>query len=167
MSQRTGYLLLLLNLCTVALFLTAGLFPGGQVPIHSHLDSNNGGTLVAGQGFAVGSNAIILWNGTGGCPTGFTEVTAARGFYPRGMLAAGETIATTTGTALTANENRPVGQHNHTTTPLLSDGTAGGVTNQTITSSAANTLTNVTVNNAGAVAGTNAPYYLVQFCAKT
>lgn len=116
------------------------------------------------------SGLTVLYDGTGGCPIGWVELTAMRGMYPRGMLAAGETIATSVGTALTANENRATGQHAHTqqlwttstggTQPLVAAGNAPST-------GAFAWPGSLTTANAGSVAGTNAPYYLVQFCKKS
>src|SRR5881296_906704 len=54
----------------------------------------------------VPQGAILLIDSGTPCPSGYSEVTTLRGRYPRGILAAGETIGSTVGTALTANENR-------------------------------------------------------------
>src|SRR3989442_15189692 len=105
----------------------------------------------------VPQGAILLID-SGTCPSGFTEVTALRGRYPRGMLATGETIGTTVGTAMTANESRPAGAHTHaqtgqTYTPVLNSDQSGA-TNQTSTSRADFALRNT--DNGGLIAGTNA-----------
>jgi len=57
------------------------------------------------------SNTVIFYNGTS-CPSGWTELTSARGRYLVGLPLSG-TLAGTAGTALSNLENRPVGQHNH------------------------------------------------------
>ncbi len=59
--------------------------------------------------------AIIFYDGTS-CPTGYAEVTGARGRYIVGLPAAG-TLAGTAGTALSNIEDRPVGQHLHSVDP--------------------------------------------------
>jgi hypothetical protein len=58
---------------------------------------------------------MIVHVSTPGCPTGWTELTAARGRYLVAKPSAG-TLGGTVGTALTDQENRDVGQHAHTGT---------------------------------------------------
>ncbi|MEX2055042.1 MAG: hypothetical protein WD972_02570, partial [Candidatus Andersenbacteria bacterium] len=114
------------------------------------------------------------------CPTGWTELTGARGRYLVGLPASG-TLAGTGGTALTNLENRAVGQHNHTASdsghshyvntwnpdttganrPDQPDPAAGvGITSAT-------GYANITVANAGSVAGTNAPFLQLLVCQKS
>jgi len=61
---------------------------------------------------AVASN-VVMWTLNGACPSGFTEYTTAQGRYIVGLVLSG-TDEATVGTALTAAESRPVGQHTHT-----------------------------------------------------
>jgi len=69
-----------------------------------------GGTLLEQ---VVPSGAVMFFN-LAACPTGWSDATAARGRYLVGLPANG-TIAGSVGTALSDQENRPVGQHTHTT----------------------------------------------------
>jgi len=106
------------------------------------------------------------------------NVPDLRGLYPRGLLSVGETIGTKVGTALTASENRAVGQHNHSgiTTYKTTDGVgvattmpvgAASVNTSTTAGGDVSNTTSMTTVNAGSVAGTNAPYLLLQFVIKT
>jgi len=143
----------------------------------------------------VPKNAILYFNATA-CPAGWTVVTAARGRYIVGLQSGGS-LAGVRGTAFTSDlESRPVGQHNHTNsqaTTTASQGThqhpnstlnfasgitalggpeLGNVANSlptTAASAGAITVTNgaITINNAGAVADTNAPYIQFLVCQKT
>lgn len=142
-----------------------------------------GGTLAVTGALTAGGDTItampaniIVFTTGGSCPSGFAEYTTARGRYIVGLPASGTNLATV-GTALSDQENRAVGQHTHiqdahthTTnvfpqtgggaTPSLSTGNAGGVE---VTTDAA-TATN---QNAGSVAGTNAPYVQLMACQKS
>jgi len=116
------------------------------------------------------------------CPSGWSELTSARGRYVVG-LPAGGSLSGTQGTALSNLENRAVGQHNHTiydpghlhnlTAP--NSGTNGGVW-QTGNNTAGPTLagaltssvtTGITINSSGSITGTNAPYIQLLVCQKT
>jgi len=119
------------------------------------------------------------------CPTGWTELTAARGRYLVGMPGSG-TLSASVGTALTDQENRAVGQHNHTATSTVTDpghthtggvSASGDATSSTgsydlvdgvpTTGSSTTGITvGTTVNNSGSVAGTNAPYIQLLVCKK-
>lgn len=137
------------------------------------------------------SGAILYRNASTatGCWPGWTEMTAARGYYIVGLQSGG-TVATATGTPLTNLENRPVGQHthiqdshNHTqnshthvmlfqgiatpaggTFPTAIDAGGGTYTGQATT--ATNQATTATNQNTGSVAGTNAPYLELLVCTK-
>lgn len=113
------------------------------------------------------------------CPAGWTEFTTARGRYIVGLPLSG-TLAGTAGTALTDLENRAVGQHNHTITDpghshtrpnLLTTGAGkdytatGGFATGTVGSNSS--ATGITIDNAGTVAGTNAPYIQLLACQKS
>ena len=70
------------------------------------------GTDATGSGSAdIPTGAVMAFN-LASCPSGWTELTSARGRYIVG-LPSGGTLAGTAGTALSNQENRPVGQHNH------------------------------------------------------
>jgi hypothetical protein len=112
------------------------------------------------------------------CPSGWSSLVTAEGRYMVGKPLGGN-LAGTVGTVLTNMENRAVGQHNHGVSdpghshpygssvwhgggpypksnndyPYLDGGTGGAVTG-------------ISVNNAGSVAGTNAPYIQFLVCVK-
>jgi hypothetical protein len=128
---------------------------------------------------AVPSGAIFYFNGA--CPTGYTEFTNAQGNYIVGLKSGG-TLNTQVGTVLTNQENRPAGQHTHILTmdphnhgihgvaaasgggsTGIADG--GGTTFFAVADNA--TVTGTAANNAGSVAGTNAPYIQLRACQKT
>ena len=136
----------------------------------------------------VPTSGIILWKESSSCPSGYSEATDMQGFYPVGMPSGG-TINTSIGTALTNTENRAVGQHNHGITDPGHKHGGGNNTNATAGFSAPNVspqwqagnnsdtdnqannvtvpaTTGITINNAGSVAGTNAPHRYVLFCKK-
>ena len=123
--------------------------------------------------------------------SGWGEYTSARGRYVVGVPSGGTAIATV-GTALTDQENRAVGQHNHSNTfgHTVTDAghTHGGVaTSSGDLTSATGTLDGVdgyggttssqttgisvshtgSISNEGSTAGTNAPYIQLFACQKT
>ena len=111
------------------------------------------------------------------CPTGWSELTAAKGRYLVG-LPSGGTLAGTKGTALSNLEDRPVGQHNHTVNDPghghsyhKSVVGGGSFISGALDTSAANvdTTTNptgISINNSGIVSGTNAHYLQLLVCQK-
>ncbi|MBI5497386.1 MAG: hypothetical protein HY904_20395 [Deltaproteobacteria bacterium] len=110
------------------------------------------------------------------CPPGWSAHTAAEGRYLVGLPAAG-TLAGTVGTALGNRENRPVGQHTHavtdpghthTVSAFAPGGTCCPFSNICALSNVTTSrdTTGLTVNNAAAVAGTNAPYVQFLVCEK-
>lgn len=117
------------------------------------------------------------------CPQGWTEVTDARGRYLVGEPAGGERgVSSVTGQALTSKENRSVGQHTHPATQephshtydkgvsqrLIWDGSGSPVKYIWGTETPTSTVTpKITVDNAGSVSGTNAPYIQFLVCKKT
>ncbi len=117
------------------------------------------------------------------CPTGWSALNEARGRYLVG-LPSGGTLAGTKGTALSNLEDRAVSQHSHTVNdpghthlvPLWHTFTrwqfssnngweVGGSTGEGYMYPN-NATTGITVNNAGTVAGTNAPYLQLLVCQK-
>jgi hypothetical protein len=130
----------------------------------------------------VPSGAVIFFN-LATCPSGWTELSSARGRYLVG-LPAGGTLAGTAGTALGDLENRPVGQHMHG----VNDPGHKHQNNLAVSGPNSNcngcvhvyqdlgriqlddiTTTNsagISINNAGSVAGTNAPYLQLLVCQK-
>jgi hypothetical protein len=138
--------------------------------------------------FSIPAGAVMPFNRTTatGCPNGWTEYTALRGAYTVGLVSGG-TRATLVGTALTNQENRPAGSHNHAITDpghshgsiphfgLFGVGTSfvwstwsGGFQNS------ASATTGITINAGGGgtsgqtgVAGTNGPYIQLLMCKKS
>lgn len=113
----------------------------------------------------------IYFNGTT-CPTGWTELTSARGRYIVGLPSSG-TLAGTAGTALTNLENRNLGTHTHSASAVNSNHThtlvsGGGIikgTGSGYFSAGGDTVT-VTVNALNLPAGTPAPYIQFLTCQK-
>jgi hypothetical protein len=130
-----------------------------------------GGTVPAG--------AVMLFN-LAACPATWVDFAAGQGRYLVGTPAGG-TLAASVGTALTDTENRATGQHTHAITDpghthtqdgwngaagdhFLSDGAAG---QNDIGKATGSATTGITITNAGAVAGTNAPYVQLKVCVKS
>jgi len=131
--------------------------------------------------FTSAPSGMILFFNLTSCPSGWSEVTTARGRYLVG-LPSGGTLAGTAGQQLTNLENRPVGQHTHTAydSPhrhsiyhVSSVGLAGTDFQQASSTMAflynqttGGSYTGVTLANSGTVAGTNAPYVQLLVCQK-
>jgi len=117
------------------------------------------------------------------CPSGYSLYEAARGRYLVGLPEGGQ-VGAPVGTALSAEENRPVGKHDHAITdpghnhtiPTRQPINTGNVASQTAQGNASpvandhpatsTSTTGITVNPAGAVDGTNAPYLELLVCKK-
>jgi len=128
------------------------------------------------------SGTIAYFN-SASCPAGWSEFTSVRGRYIVG-LPSGGTLAASVGTALSNQENRATGLHNHgITDPGHSHGVNDGsldlarnygpygiLTNQSVYGSSGGLIssatTGITINNAGSVAGTNAPFIQLLTCFK-
>ncbi len=142
------------------------------------------GALRGSSSICIGASCISSWQGIpsgavmffnlSACPSGWTELTSARGRYIVG-LPAGGTLAATVGTALSNQENRPVGQHSHTindpghshdSTEAIGSGTDVGGGTKSPFGYYNDGYTGITINNAGTVAGTNAPYIQLLACQK-
>lgn len=152
-------------------------------------DAYASSSVTAGSSVCIGSTCWAQWQdvpagavmffATSTCPSGWSEFTVARGRYVVG-LPLGGTLATTTGTALSNLENRPVGQHSHgvndpghthggVTDYYGSGSDAGNGGDSYMAYGAANKgrgYTGITVNATGTVAGTNAPYIQYLICQK-
>lgn len=139
----------------------------------------------AGNGVPTG--AVMSFN-LPACPSGWSEMTAARGRYIVGLQPGG-TLGGATGTALTNNENRPAGQHTHS---INDPGHIHGPSDQwayfgtadsgslrrpvfaikpddTLNSDVqvnASNITGISINAFGSVPGTNAPYIQLLVCQK-
>jgi len=120
------------------------------------------------------------------CPAGWSELTAARGRYIVGLPTSG-TLAAAVGTALANSESRAVGLHSHgvfspshshaynlPNAIVIQNGTgangSSAVSGPTFGILSSNNTTSaspgITVQNAGEVAGTNAPYIQLLTCQK-
>jgi hypothetical protein len=132
---------------------------------------------------AVAPAGAVMYFDLPACPAGWTSFDAAGGRYLVG-LPAGGTAGAAVGTALSDQENRPTGQHTHGVTDpghfhavqydteqLANTGnTIGGTRMQGGTNSGSENsdlaFTGITIQSAGAVAGTNAPYLQLLVCRK-
>ena len=118
------------------------------------------------------------------CPSDWSPYEPARGRYVVGVPSGGQ-LEAQVGTALSPQENRPVGRHGHGITDpghshaadvqrtinagnvaaqKFQGNAQGGAADQTLSTGAA--TTGITVNPAGAVDGTNAPYIQLLPCKK-
>ena len=111
-------------------------------------------------------SGAIMYFATSTCPTGWSEVTAARGRYIVGLPASGS-VSSTVGTALTNSENRAVGQHNHSMSGAGNPMRSIPGPNLVPLGSGHSFTTMGNTDNAGSVAGTNAPYIQFLVCQKT
>jgi hypothetical protein len=128
------------------------------------------------------------------CPAGWAEYTVARGRYLVGLNPGGN-LEQAVGTALLSTEDRAVGTHSHgvsdpghlhgiqNVSPILTGGNvtptrvmgtrgSGGTFNTTLPSdinipAVAPAATGVSVNSAGGVGGTTAPYVQLLACTKS
>jgi len=124
----------------------SGQFTAGsvQMPSGAHI------TVGSVAGTFVPSGTLILTTST--CPTGFTEYTAAGGFYLVGVPVGGP-VGGTVGSAMTDLANAT---HNHTvttTTATFSTLIGGGTA-----------VTSVTSPTGNVVRGTVAPYFQIRLC---
>ncbi len=127
--------------------------------------------------------SLVSFFNLAACPSGWTELTAARGMYIVGLPASG-TLAGTSGTALTNLESRAVGQHNHgisdpghSHSMVMSNNSGGGLVvpeawyndngSNNRTGYTSSTTIGISINNSGSVAGTNAPYIQLLACQKS
>ncbi len=135
----------------------------------------------AGQDATAPAGAVMFFNLTS-CPTGWSEMTSARGRYLVGLPSDG-VLGGIAGSPLRNLENRPVGRHTHTVsdpghshrldaksdtlhsgvTPQVAAGNAG-ITNGLVTTRSE--TTGITVNPVGSIDGTNAPYLQLLVCQK-
>jgi hypothetical protein len=139
-----------------------------------------GGTTAASSS-SVPSGGIVFFEGSS-CPAGWSEYTKGRGRYLVGLGASGNPGAEV-GTALDDQENRATGRHTHDvndpghahaigydTDRLENLGNIIGGTRLFGTVSATEmsdpAFTGITIQPAGAVPGTNAPYVQLLACIK-
>jgi hypothetical protein len=152
------------------------------------------GTAGTGGGASSGvPSGAVEFYALSQCPVGWSPYEAARGRYVVG-LDSGGTVDGTVGTPLTPGENRAVGQHNHVlndpghrhrilqASPILVGGNVTPSRVMGTTSSSQLTelpdnpaalqqalsdeTTGITINPAGNVPGTNAPYVQLLACKK-
>ncbi len=124
-----------------------------------------------GPSSPVGVGTIIYFNGTT-CPSGWSEVTSARGRYLVG-LPSGGTLAGSVGDDLSNLENRNLGTHTHSASAVNSLHThtltsGGGVirgTGSGYFTTGGDTVT-VSVSTLSLPAGTPAPYIQFLTCQK-
>ena len=114
----------------------------------------------ASSGGSTPSGAVMFFNLTS-CPSGWSELTNARGRYLVGKPSGG-TLGAKVGTQLSNLENRPVGKHSHTYTRYSSRANTNweGQNDRWENTATKNT------SDAGTVAGTNAPYMQLLVCQK-
>ncbi len=142
--------------------------PADKLSVNGTIRSLSGGfifpdgtTQATATSGAIPSGAVMFFN-LASCPTSWTALTTAQGRYLVG-LPSGGTLAGTIGTALSNLENRAVGLHSHTYTvrPNSNVNIGSGSTNIYI-----DVPSSSQTNDAGSVAGTNAPYIQFLVCQK-
>ena len=157
--------------------------PSGNVQVAGIIESTSGGikfpdgtTQITAGGGDTPSGAVMFFN-LASCPSGWTVLAGAQGRYLVG-LPSGGTLAGTAGTVLSNLENRPVGQHSHgVTDPGHShsshnhnnpDGanSNGAWIKAGYSDTTGVSVTGISIQNSGSVAGTNAPYIQFLVCQK-
>jgi hypothetical protein len=150
---------------------------GSNIIATNDVCANGGSPCLSGAGGGgVPSGAVMFFN-LASCPSGWTELTTARGRYVVGLPASGS-LAGTAGTALSNLENRAVGQHTHgitdpghahTYTPPVYTSTGSGSSKAGVggATSTSSNPTGISIQNTGTVAGTNAPYIQLLACQKS
>ncbi len=121
------------------------------------------------------SKSILFFNSTT-CPTGWTEVTSARGRYLAGRPSGG-TLAGTAGDDLNNLENRNLGTHTHSASAVsgghthgaqgLGGGDLNGLAYGSNSLDFATENPSVGVSSLGFPAGTPAPYIQLLVCKKS
>jgi hypothetical protein len=111
------------------------------------------------EGDSIPTGAVTAFN-LPSCPTGWSELTDARGRYIVGMPSGG-TLAAVIGTALSDEEDRAAGTHTHSVYDFWSNNGMTGC------SASVNACKKVGMSDdGGLVAGTNAPYIQFLYCVK-
>jgi hypothetical protein len=131
-----------------------------------------------GQDATAPAGAVMFFD-LASCPAGWSEFTQARGRYVVGLTPGG-TLRGTSGTPLSDQEARPVGQHNHSGDfshvhainavsggGVAASGVLFGTGNSASVFTAVPTDTSFVTENAGSVPGTNAPYVQLRACRKS
>lgn len=133
-------------------------------------------SAVGAPPFAVPSGAVMFFD-LASCPPAWTALPAAQGRYLVGLPASG-TLGAQVGTALSDQEDRPVGLHDHTINDpghshsydkpvLTSTGSGSSKAGIVFDQQTGISTTGITVNPAGTVPGTNAPYIQLLVCKKS
>jgi hypothetical protein len=151
-----------------------------EAQIDANIDAqveNVGAQIAAVAARSVPSGAVMFFD-LDACPSGWSPFEPARGRYVTGVPVAG-TRGAEVGTALTDQENRPVGQHEHGlddpghTHPLVrgsgtNDSFPGGQGEApgNFSFRTESAVTNISVSAEGEVPGTNAPYVQLLACRK-
>ncbi|MFH1434117.1 MAG: hypothetical protein ABIJ56_00235 [Pseudomonadota bacterium] len=135
------------------------------------------GSVTCSGGVPAGA---VMFFDLAACPDGWSPLADAEGRYLVGLNAGG-TLAGMGGTALGDLEDRPVGRHSHTISDpghvhavprdndTVPDGGAGATAAEDVNDDPVNSgssTTGIAINNAGTVAGTNAPYLQLLVCRK-
>ncbi|MCL4339430.1 hypothetical protein M1271_07135 [Patescibacteria group bacterium] len=164
--------------------------PGYKLDVAGAVRSSSGGfvfpdgTTQASAATGIPSGMVAFFN-LSSCPSGWTDLTASYGGRYVVANPSGGTLAATVGTALSNTENRPTGQHTHSINDpghshLWYAGSGSGssgcgghpIYNYNYSCVGwqsgyiAGATTGITINNAGSVAGTNAPYVQLLACQK-
>ena len=155
---------------------------GGSPATGSVLTSDASGLATWQASVSVPLGAVMFFN-LPSCPSGWSELAAARGRYVVG-LPAGGTLAGANGSPLGNLEDRPVGQHTHAvsdpghshTTDIPSWNAMNGgswgflrawsYTGSTTYPTAVTASTGISIASAGSTPGTNAPYLQLLACQK-
>ena len=93
-------------------------------PVHLANKAYVDGAVASSSGDTIPAGAVMPFN-LASCPSGWTELTNARGRYLVGRPSGG-TLLGTAGTALTNRENRAAGQHLHSVNPPNTNSTNTG-----------------------------------------
>jgi len=144
--------------------------PGSKLDVQGG-DINTSGKLKEGGNALIPSGAVMSFN-LSSCPSGWSALDGtggrpdARGRYIID-LPAGGTLAATVGTALSNQENRAAGQHNHYVFGRLGN-EGGGAQFRSLEGNSGNNGLSDTAGTIGntSVAGTNAPYIQFLVCQK-
>ena len=149
---------------------------GGTPSAGKVLTSDAAGLASWQAAVAVPSGAVMFFN-LASCPSGWTDKTTAWGGRYLVTLPSGGTLTGTVGTALSNQENRATGQHNHAITDpghthtMQRQGGGGGSMgsgndDNESTGATGSSTTGISIQDAGTVAGANAPYIQFLVCQK-
>lgn len=153
--------------------------PGSKLDVQGG-DINTSGKVKEGGNVLVPAGAVMFFD-LASCPSGWTELTGARGRYLVG-LPSGGLLAGTAGTALSNQENRSTGVHGHGVSDAGHTHSIGqypgGTPGTTLMTTGyldpresavyytGTRTTGITIDNSAGIAGTNAPYIQLLVCRK-